>query len=247
MDWGAAVSRSAGFALQLAATSASAFLDYLIGRLTGTPSLGIVCWAALILFTAAALEFCKDLTRDQNSTGASYTRRAAVIDLMRPVRGYRWSMVVRALIAAGFAGAAAYAFTLAIITFRFLAVYNGRPLGKNAPLDRTVITFVSNFQASAATAALIIGSLILAILLRSEILLPCGIALVSIANAILIGLPDKMLTGASAGFHSQVAYSLSAPDGWLFRLPVTDTMWGCLAPFGAGVAACWIVSGLVRS
>jgi hypothetical protein len=241
------VSRSAGFALQLAVTSASALLDYLVGRLTGAPSLGIACWAALILLAAAVLEFFKDLARDRNSTGSSYPGRTTVIDFIRPVSRYRWSTVVRALWAAGFAAAASYTFTLAVITFRFLTVYNGLPLGNHSPFNQAVITFVSNFQASAATAALIIGSFVLGLLLRSEILLPCGIALVSIANAMLIGLPHRALTAIPAGFRSQIAYSLSIPDGWLFRLPVAGILWGCAVPFVVGVIACGIVSGFVRA
>lgn len=242
------MTRSAGFALQLAATSASAFLDYLVGRLTGTPSLGILSWAAVILVTAAALEFYKDQARDRNTgTGSYYQGGRAVLDLLRPASRYRWSTVVSAVIAAGFAGVAAYAFTLAVITFRFLAVHDGPSLGKHSIFDQPVVTFVGNFQASGTTAALIVGSFILAMLLRSEILLPCGIALVSIVNAIAIGLPQQILIAASAGFNSQIAHSLSLPDGWLFRLPVTDVLWGCAIPFGAGVAACWVVSGLVRT
>jgi hypothetical protein len=240
------VSRSAGFGLQLAATSAGALLDYLIGRLTGKPSLGIVCWAVLMVLAAAVLEFFKDLARDRNSTDASsYARRSSVIDFIR--RRYQWTTVVRALVAAGLAGAAAYVFTLVVITFRLLTVHNGLPLGKGSSFNQIVITFVSNFQASAATAALIAGSFVLGMLLRSEILLPCGIALVSIANAVLIGLPGQALIATSAGFRSQLAYSLSAPDGWLFRLPVADILWGCAIPFGVGIIACGIVSGLVRT
>jgi hypothetical protein len=184
------VSRPAEFALQLAATSASALLDYLVGRLTSAPSLGIACWAALILLTAAALEFFKDLARGRNSTGSSYPGRPTVVDFIRPVSRYQWSTVVRALWAAGFAGAASH---------------------------------------------------------TSEILLPCGIALVSIANAMLIGLPQRTLAAIPAGFRSQIAYSLSIPDGWLFRLPVAGILWGCAIPFVVGVIACGIVSGFVRA
>jgi hypothetical protein len=224
---------------------AAALLDYLIGRLTGAVSLGIACWAALMVLVAAILEFYKDLARDRNRTGSSYMGSFTVIDLIRPIGRYRWATIVRALCAAGFAGMAAYAFTLAVITFRFVAVYNGSPLGKYSPFNHAVITFVSNFQASAATAALVGVSFALAILLRSEVLLPCGVALVAIANAILIGLPQQ--TAASTAFRSQMAYSLSAPDGWLFRLPVVTVPWACAIPFGVGVVACWIVSGLVRT
>lgn len=241
------MSRSAGFALQLGATTASAFLDYLVGRLTGAPSLGIAAWAVVILLTAAALEYYKDQARPGNNAGSSYTGRSVVLDFLRPLSSYRWSTVVRALVAAAFAGLAAYAFTLAVITFRFLAVHNGPALGKHSPFNLTVVTFVGNFQASAATAALIVGSFALAMLLRSEILLPCGVALVAVANAILLGIPQRILTAATSGFRSQIAYSLSTPDGWLFRLPVGDVLWGCAIPFGVGVVACWVVSGLVRA
>jgi hypothetical protein len=237
--------RSVGFALQLAATTAGALLDYLVGRLTGALSLGIACWALLVLVIAAVLEFWKDVARDRHRSGSWYTGQITVTDFIRPISGYRWGTIVRAICAATFAGAAAYAFILAVITFRFVTVYNGFSLGKYSPFNQSVIFFVSNFQASAATAALIVGSFFLAMLLRSEILLPCGIGLVAMANAILIGLPRE--TTLSPGFRSQIAYSFSTPDGWLFRLPVAAVPWACAIPFAAGIAACWIVSGLVRS
>ncbi len=239
------MSRSVGFAVQLAATFVGAVLDFLVGKLTGAFSLGIACWAGLVLLTAAILEFTKDLARDWGTSGSPRSDRLAGADFIRSLGNYRWATVVNALVVAGFAACAVYAFTLAVITFRFVAVYNGAELGAHSPFDHTVVTFVSNFQVSESTAALIIGSFVLAILLRSEILLPCGIGLVTIANAILIGLPDHSITSVS--FHSQIAYSLSAPDGWLFRLPVLAVPWACLIPFALGVICCTIVSALVRN
>jgi hypothetical protein len=241
------VSLEASFALQLAATTVGALLDYLVGRLTGAPALGIACWAGLTLLIATILEFSKDLLRDRNRNGAgqssSYTRSSSLLNFVRPVSGYKWATVTRALWAAAFAGVAIYALGLAVITFRFLTMYHGLRLGQNSPLDSTVVTFVSNFQASAATGALVGGAFLLALLLKSEVLLPCGVALVSIANALLAGLPRMT---PAAGFRSQVAYSLSAPDGWLFKLPEADVLWGCGAWVIVGVIACGIISGSVR-
>jgi len=239
------MSRSVGFALQLGATVVGAILDYLVGKLTGAFSLGIACWAVLVLVAAAILEFSKDFARDWGSPSSSTSGRVASSDFIRSIKSYRWTTIINALLAAAFAGMAVYAFTLAVITFRFVTIYHGTSLGAHSPYNHAVVTFVSNFQVSASTAALIVGSFVLAILLRSEILLPCGIVLVAIANAILIGLPRHSTT--AAGFHSQIAYSLSAPDGWLFRLPVVAVPWACLAPFAIGVIFCTFVSSLVRN
>lgn len=242
---GGAVSRSVRFALQLGATTAGAVLDYLVGKLTGKLSLGIVSWAVLVVIAAAVLELGKELARDENKASSQYSARAAVRAFLRSANSYRWTTIVRALWAAGFAGIAAFAFILAVITFRFVAVYNGLPIGEHSPFNQAVITFVSNFQASSATAVLIGGSFALGMLLQSEILLPFGIGLVSIANAILIGLPQH--DAISTAFRSQIAYSLSFPDELLFRLPVATVPVACAIPFVVGVAACTIVSGLVRT
>lgn len=134
---------------------------------------------------------------------------------------------------------------MAVITIRFAAAYNGIRLGKDSPFNQTVVVFVSNFQASAAIATLTAGAFALGVLLRSEILLPFGVGLVSIANALLVGLPQH--TTAPAGFRSQIAYSLSRPDGLLFRLPAASLPPACLIPFAAGVLACGAVSLLVRT
>lgn len=239
------MSRSVGFALQLAATVVGALLDFLVGKLTGAFSWGIVCWAGVVVLTAAILESGKDLAHDWNKAGSSLSGRATGPDFIRRITSYRWTTVVNALLAAAFAALAVYAFTLAVITLRFVTVYHGSRLGAHSPFNHAVVTFVSNFQVSASTAALIVGSFVLAILLRSEILLPFGIGLVAIANALLMGLPGHNAT--ASGFHSQIAYSVSAPDGWLFRLPVTAVPPACLIPIAIGMICCTIVSALVRN
>lgn len=146
-----------------------------------------------------------------------------------------------------FAGVAAYAFALAVITFRFLAADGTLQLGKNSPFDQALVTFISNLQASVATLVLMGVALTLAFLLRSEILLPVGIVLVSTANALQAKLPHLTTVGDMPVFRNQIAFSLSPPDGWLFRLPPEDVLWGCAAAFCVGLIACTVVSGCVRT
>lgn len=243
------MSRTAGFFWQLAVTAVGALLDYLVGRLVGAPTFGIICWAAFTLFTAAALEFYKDLRRERKGDGnhtSTYLRTPSVLNLIRPPSDYRWATVTRALKAALFAGMAYYAFALAIITFRFLIAHDGLWLGKHSPYDQTALTFIDNFQTSAQTAALIGAALVLAVIVRSDALLPCGVVLISVMNAWLVRLPGTRPTTPAPTFHSQAAYSLSAADKWLFQLPMADVLWGCLIPLFAGVIFCGVVSRSVR-
>jgi hypothetical protein len=241
------VFRTAGFFWQLSVTAAGAVLDYLIGRLANSPSAGIACWAALTLVGAAILEFSKDLRKESRSSTSSYPRPSSVLNLIRPVREFKWTTVTRAFWAAALAAAAYYAFALAVITFRFLAAGGGSWLGQGSPFDQLVVTFVSNFQASSETAAFIGGALLLALFVRSDVLLPSGIVAVAALNAWLARFPHMVLTASGPEFRSQIAYSLSGPDKWMFQLPTGDVLWGCLSVFLVGVIACGLVSAAVRS
>lgn len=241
------MSRSSRFAIQLAVTGAGAVLDYLVGRLTDKLSLGILCWALVTLFAAATIDFVKDLLRDHNVGSGSRSWGLGSNPILMAagvIRGridcFRWTTVINAMAAAALAGIASYAFAAAIITFRFLTVDNGPVLGAYSSYDQSAVAFISSFQASAATAWFIVACFSMALILRPPVVLPLGIAAVSITNASLLTVPP--LSPTASAFHNQLAFSLSVPDAWLFHLPAKLVLYGCLIPFAIGVLACGAVS-----
>ncbi len=240
-------SRSSRFALQLAVTAAGAILDYFVGRLTNTPSLGIAAWAALTLLAAATLDFVKDLWLEHHgrvSESGQVALSSGWVRVAGIVRGrmirFRWTSVIGAIAIGVLAGIACYAFALATLVIRFLAVTGGPPLGLKSPYDQSAIIFISNFQASSATAWLMIASFAMALALRSPVVLPLGIMAVSVTNAAIVAIPS--LTQVAAGMQSQVAVSLSTPEGRLLQLPDTWVFFGCAIPVIIGIIACCIIN-----
>jgi hypothetical protein len=85
--------------------------------------------------------------------------------------------------AALFAGLACCVLTLAVITWRFVVMDDGVQLGKGSPFDNPIVVFVSNFQTSGAIASLVVGTFILAVVLKSEFVLPVGVLVASVVTA----------------------------------------------------------------
>jgi len=241
------VSRSFKFAIQLAVTTAGALLDYFVGRLTNKMSLGILAWAVLTLIAAAALDFARDVWREHRTAGYGYGRstpggglaKAAGVVRGR-IRTFRWTTVVNAMLVAGLAAVASYAFTLAVLTVRFLAVTGSSELGQQSPYNDSAIAFIGNFQASSTAAWLVVACFVLALLLRPPVVLPLGVVAVSLINAAIVAMPS--LTRNVILLRSQLATSLSIPDTWLMGLPADLVLFGCLAPFGLGVLTCGLIN-----
>jgi hypothetical protein len=242
------LTRSTRFAIQLGVTTAGAVLDYFVGRLTNKLTLGILCWVLLTIVAAASLDFAKDIFhghRDRNdgATGR-YSSGDGLTTVAGVIRGrydrFRWATVVNSLVVAAFAGIASYAFAAAVITLRVIAVHNGPELGKSSLYDQSAISFISSFQTSSTAAWFIVACFGLALLLRPPVVLPLGVAAISVANTILLPLPA--LSPAAPALDSQLSYSLSTPDTWLFALPVKFVVLGCLAAFAVGLAACGAIN-----
>jgi hypothetical protein len=242
------LTRSNRFAIQLAVTTAGAILDYLVGRLTNKLTLGILCWVLLTIVAAASLDFIKDAwhghrNRYDNAAGG-YSPGSGLTTVAGIIRGradkFRWATVVNSFVVAALAGIASYAFAAAVITLRLIAVQNGPELGKNSPYDQAAISFISSFQTSPTTAWFIVACFALALILRPPVVLPLGVVAVSLANTILLALPG--LSPTAPALASQLSYSLSAPDGWLFDLPVRYLVLGCVGAFAVGLIACGAIS-----
>jgi hypothetical protein len=201
-------------------------------------------WAVLALVVAALFEFFKDTSNDR------YTIRGIrgsvrMVPGFRPVAEYRFGIIVKAALAALFAGLACGVLTLAVITWRFVVMHDGVRLGKGSPFDTSIVVFVSNFQTSGAIASLVIGTFILAVLLKSEFVLPVGVLVASVVNAWLVPISASGII--AGGYRSDLAHSLSVPNGLLFRLPDLSMPLGCLIALGVGLAACGIVAACARS
>ena len=241
------MSRSVKFAIQLAVTAAGAVLDYFVGRLTDKMSLGILAWTGLVLVAAAAIDFARDAWREHRpardgygwpTPGGGLAKAAGVI--RGGVRTFRWIAIVNAMLVAGLAAVASYAFTLAALTFRFLAMTGGSELGQQSPYNQPAVAFICNFQASSTAAWLVVACFVLTLLLRPPVVLPLGVVAVSVTNAAIVALPP--LTGDTIFPRSQLAISLSIPDTWLMRLPTELVLFGCLAPFALGVIVCGLIN-----
>lgn len=241
------MSRSSRFALQLAVTVAGAILNYFVGRLTNTPSLGIAAWATLTIVAAATLDFCKDLWLERHgrqrqpgqvALGTGWVRAAGIV--RGRIDRFRWTSVIGAIVIGILAGVACYAFSLATLTIRFLAVAGGPPLGMKSPYDHSAIMFISNFQTSSATAWLMVASFAMALTLRPPVVLPLGVMAVSVTNAAIVAIPS--LTPVATDLQSQVAVSLSTLEGPLVQLPYTCVLFGCAIPLVIGVIACCFIN-----
>ena len=227
-------------------TTAGATLDYLVGRLTNKLSAGILAWALLTLFAAASLDFAKDVWAEHHGHGNAVwtTTGGGLISAAGIIRGrldhFRWATVINAFAAAALAGIACYAFSVAVITFRFLTVPGGPLLGGRSPYDQSAIAFISAFQASSTIAWFVVACFAIALILRPPVVLPLGVIAVSVANAIVLALPH--LSRSDVPFRDQVASTLAAPDSWLLSLPSKSVLLGCAISFFIGIVACGAIS-----
>jgi hypothetical protein len=227
------------FAKRLLVAALGAALDYLIGRLTNTLSLGIICWAVIILVASAALDYVNDTAQYPPQTFPQGSPWGAIRTHMPQ---FRRPTVFTSVFIGALAAVASWAFTLAVVTFRFCSAHGNSMLGKDSPFNRQVILFVSHFQASPTTIWLfgVCAGLALFIPWRL-VVLPLGLALVDIANAALVGIPSLSRASGKGNWYSQVTYSLGALDGWLFRLPPVAVPFACVIPVLIGAGACaWI-------
>jgi hypothetical protein len=242
---GARLSVHGRFLLQVAATTAGTVLDIVVGKLTGKPTLVLAVWAVVALFAAAFFEFFKDTANDKYTIKGVGGAIRGVPGFFRPAADYRFGIIVKAAFSALFAGLACCALTLAVITWRFDVMQGGVRLGKGSPIDRSIVVLVSNFQTSGTIAALVIGSFFLAVTLKSEFLLPAGVLVASVVNAWRV--PIAMNSAAVHRYSSDLAYSLSVPNGLLFRLPELSVPVGCLIAVSVGLADCGVVGACARS
>jgi hypothetical protein len=244
-DTGVRVSVQGRFLLQLAATTAGTLLDIVVGKLTGRPTWVMAVWAILALVVAALFEFFKDTANDKYTRDGVRVAVRIVPGFFRPIADYRFHTIVRAALAALFAGFACCVLTLAVITWRLVVMHGNVRLGRGSPLDTSIVEFVSNFQTSGAIAALVVGAFILAMVMKSEFVLPVGVLVASVVNAWQVPI---LANGIEVkGYRSDLAYSLSVPNGLLFRLPELSMPVGCLIALGTGLAACGIVAAFARS
>jgi len=240
------LSRSTRFALQLVTTAAGALLDYLVGRLTNKPTLGILSWVGVTLVAAAALDFLRDLLQEHraNRSGSLNSAGNGMTAVTGIIRGrldsFRWPTVSNAVMAASFAGIAGYVLTLTVITLRFTAVQGGPKLGADSAYDQSAVAFISSYQSSSSMAWFIVACFAIALILRPPLVLPLGVGAVSVANAFVLALPPLSSTASQP--QSQLVESLSTPDNWLLDLPVNSVLWGCAASFAIGVLACGVIS-----
>jgi hypothetical protein len=239
------VSVQGRFLLQLAATTAGTVLDIVVGKLTGRPTWVMAVWAVLALTVAALFEFFKDTANDKYTIDGVRLSVRIVPGFFRPISDYSFAIIVKAALAALFAGFACCVLTLAVITWRFVVMHGGVQLGKGSPLDTSIVVFVSNFQTSGAIAALVVGAFILAVVMKSEFVLPVGVLVASVVNVWQV--PVFVNRIEADGYRNDLAHSLSIPNGLLFRLPELSMPVGCLIALGAGLAACGIVGAFARS
>lgn len=233
------------FLLQLAATTAGTLLDIVVGKLTDTPTWVMAVWAVIILVIAALFEFLKDAANDKYTIEGVRVSVRMVPGFFRPVAGYRFGIIVKAVLAALFAGLACCVLTLAVITWRFVVMDDGVQLGKGSPFDNPIVVFVSNFQTSGAIASLVVGTFILAVVLKSEFVLPVGVLVASVVTAWQVPISANGIN--ARGYRSDLAHSLSVPNGLLFRMPTLSMPIGCLIALGVGLAACGVVAACARS
>lgn len=205
----------------------------------------MAAWAVVALVVAALFEFFKDTANDKYTIEGVRIPVRMVPGFFRPVTGYRFGIIVKAVCAALFAALACGALTLAVITWRFEIMHGGVHLGKGSAQDNSIVVFVSNFQTSDAIATLVIGTFVLAVLLKLEFVLPVGVLAVSVVNAWQVPITENG-TGVST-YRSDLAHSLSVPNGLLFRLPELSMPVGCLIALAIGLAACGVVAACARS
>ena len=239
------MSAHARFLWQLAATTTGTVLDIVIGKFTDKPTWPLAVWAIVALVVAALFEFFKDTANDEYTRDRSRGYVRMVPGFFRRIDGYNFWIIIKAALAAVFAGLAGCVIALTVITWRFVVMDHGVQLGKNSPYDTPIVVLVSNFQTSSAIASLIIGTFILALVLKSEFVLPVGVLVASVVDAWQVPISANDID--AGGYRSDLAHSLSVPNGLLFRLPELSMPLGCLIALGLGLAACGVVAACARS
>lgn len=239
------MSAHARFLWQLAATTTGTVLDIVIGKLTDKPTWPLAVWAVVALVAAALFEFFKDTANDEYTRDKRRVYVRMVPGFFRRIDDYNFWIIIKAALAAVFAGLAGCVITLGVITWRFVVMDHGVQLGKNSPADAPIVVLVSNFQTSSAIASLIVGTFILAVVLKSEFVLPAGVLVASVVDAWQVSVSANGID--VGGYRSDLAHSLSIPNGLLFRLPALSMPLGCLIALGLGLAACGVVAACARS
>jgi hypothetical protein len=239
------LSANARFRWQLAATTTGTLLDIVIGRFTDKPTWPLAVWAIVALVVAALFEFFKDTANDEYTHDRRHAYGRMVPGFFRRADDYDFWVIIKAALAAVFAGLAGCALALAVITWRFVAMDHGVQLGKDSPFDAPIVVLVSNFQTSGAIASLIIGTCFLAVVLKSEFVLPAGVLVASLVDAWQVPISANGI--GAGGYRSDLAHSLSIPNELLFRLPALSMPLGCLIALGLGLAACSVVAACARS
>src|ERR1700739_2444954 len=164
---------------------AATLTDYLVGRLANSPSLGIACWAGLVLVVSVILHPIREGHRDHDDS-ARYTSSLDLTIFNNVVRGadiFRWKTIFISMVAAVLAGTCAYIFILVTFTVRYAAVDHGPRLGKGSPFNHSAMMHIVGFQTSSTALWFVVASFFLALFLRPPALLPLGVIGVSIAIA----------------------------------------------------------------
>jgi hypothetical protein len=238
------MTRSTVLLISFLVAVAATLADYLVGRLANSPSLGIACWAGLVLAVSAVLDAFREWHRDHgHGNGARYTSALDLTIFNNVVRGveiFRWGTILTSMVAAVLAGICAYIFILVTFTVRYAAVDHGPKLGKSSPFNHSALMHIVGYQTSSTALWFVVASFFLALFLRPPALLPLGVIGVSIASAASVALSP--LTRSAGGPFSQLTQSLSAPDAWFFSVPAGDLIWACFAAFVLGVLICGFIN-----
>ena len=228
-----------------------AALDYLIGRLANSPSIGIGGGAAGMAVAAVVLDFFRESRRETHEvvvSGGGYAhvfRTTRLHELHRGADAFRWGTMVSAVFAAVFAWAATYIFILATLTIRYTSVLNGFVLGKSSPFDNSVVTFVSEFQVSPAMLWFTLACFFLAVIIRPSSVVPLSVIAVSVANAASV--PLKHVVSRAAGPRTQFLQTVAVPDQRFFLIPDNYIVLGCMAAFLAGLLVCGLIHLILDS
>jgi len=203
------LSAHARFLWQLAATTTGTVLDIVIGKFTDKPTWPLAVWAIVALVVAALFEFFKDTANDEYTRDRRRLYVRMVPGFFRQIDDYDFGVIIKAVLAAVFAGLAGCVLALTVITWRFVTMDHGVQLGKNSPFDAPIVVLVSNFQTSGAIASLIIGTSILALVLKSEFVLPVGVLVASVVDAWQVPISGNGI--GAGGYRSDLAHCTPPP------------------------------------
>jgi hypothetical protein len=243
--WGEPMNKSTTFLLSFSFTMVGAALDYLVGRLADSPSVGIAGGAVGMAIAAVVLDFFREGRREEREivvSGGRYTTSLTVTRLHELHRGadaFRWGTMINAVFAAALAWAAAYTFILAILTLRFTDVLNGRMLGGSSPYDNSVVTFIGGLQMSSAMLWFALACFFLAVIIRPSSVVPLSVIAVSVANTVAV--PLGHVSAHAPGPRSQLMQSVTLPDERFFLLPGALIVPACLGALFAGLLVCGLI------